>query len=53
MDRILEGRMAVKMMMMMMMMMMMIQERLSKTIVPTTKMFNVNKLELEKFLACV
>ena len=50
MDRILEGRMAVKMMMMMMMM---IQERLSKTIVPTTKMFNVNKLELEKFLACV
>ena len=52
MDRILEGRMAVKMMMMMMMMMM-IQERLSKTIVPTTKMFNVNKLELEKFLACV
>ena len=51
MDRILEGRMAVKMMMMMMMMM--IQERLSKTIVPTTKMFNVNKLELEKFLACV
>ena len=51
MDRILEGRMAVKMMMMMMMMM--IQERLSKTIVPTTKMFNMNKLELEKFLACV
>ena len=47
MDRILEGRMAVKMMMMM------IQERLSKTIVPTTKMFNVNQLELEKFLACV
>ena len=46
MDRILEGRMAVKMMMM-------IQERLSKTIVPTTKMFNVNQLELEKFLACV
>ena len=47
MDRILEGRMAVKMTMMM------IQERLSKTIVLTTKMFNVNPLELGKFLACV
>ena len=41
----LEGRMAVNMIM--------IQERLSKTIVPTSKMFIVNQLELEKFLACV
>ena len=32
---------------------MMIQERLSKTIVPTSKMFSVNQLELEKFLVCV
>ena len=45
MDTRLEGRMTVKIMM--------IQERLSKTIVPTSKMFSVNQLELEKFLACV
>ena len=45
MDTRLEGRMTVKMMM--------IQERLSKTTVPTSKMFSVNQLELEKFLACV
>ena len=45
MDTRLEGRMAVNMIM--------IQERLSKTIVPTSKMFIVNQLELEKFLACV
>ena len=41
MDTRLEGRMTVKMMM--------IQERLSKTIVPTSKMFSVNQLELEMF----
>ena len=45
MDTRLEGRMTVKIMM--------IQERLSKTTVPTSKMFSVNQLELEKFLACV
>ena len=45
MDTRLEGRMTVKMVM--------IQERLPKTIVPTSKMFSVNQLELEKFLACV
>ena len=45
MDTRLEGRMVVKMIM--------IQERLSKTIVPTSKIFIVNQLELEKFLACV
>ena len=45
MDTRLEGRMTVKVVM--------IQERLPKTIVPTSKMFNVNQLELEKFLACV
>ena len=45
MDTRLEGRMTVKMIM--------IQERLPKTIVPTSKMFSVNQLELEKFLACV
>ena len=45
MDTRLEGRMVVNMIM--------IQERLSKTIVPTSKMFIVNQLELEKFLACV
>ena len=45
MDTRLEGRMAVNTIM--------IQERLSKTIVPTSKMFIVNQLELEKFLACV
>ena len=45
MDTRLEGRMTVKMMM--------IQEGLSKTTVPTSKMFSVNQLELEKFLACV
>ena len=44
MDTRLEGRMTVKVMM--------IYKRLSKTIVPTTKMFNVYQLELEKFLAC-
>ena len=41
MDTRLEGRMTVKMMM--------IQERLSKTTVPTSKMFSVNQLELEMF----
>ena len=45
MDTRLEGRMTVKMVM--------IQERLPKTIVPTSKMVSVNQLELEKFLACV
>ena len=45
MDTRLEGRMTVKVVM--------IQERLPKTIVPTSKMVNVNQLELEKFLACV
>ena len=45
MDTRLEGRMTVKIMM--------IQEGLSKTTVPTSKMFSVNQLELEKFLACV
>ena len=45
MDTRLEGRMTVKVVM--------IQERLPKTIVPTSKMFSVNQLELEKFLACV
>ena len=45
MDTRLEGRMTVKMIM--------IQERLPKTIVPTSKMVSVNQLELEKFLACV
>ena len=44
MDIRLEGRMTVKVMM--------IYKRLSKTIVPTSKMFNVYQLELEKFLAC-
>ena len=32
---------------------MMIKGRLPKTIVPTSKMFNVSPLELGKFLACV
>ena len=41
MDTRLEGRMTVKIMM--------IQERLSKTTVPTSKMFSVNQLELEMF----
>ena len=45
MDTRLEGRMTVKIMM--------VQERLSKTTVPTSKMFSVNQLELEKFVACV
>ena len=45
MDTRLEGRMTVKMVM--------IQERLPKKIVPTSKMFSVNQLELKKFLACV
>ena len=45
MDTRLEGRMTVKIMM--------IQEGLSKTTVPTSKMFSVNQLELEKFVACV
>ena len=44
MDTRLEGRMTVKVMM--------IHERLPKTIVPTSEMFSVNQLELEKFLAC-
>ena len=43
MDTRLERRMPVKMMM--------IQERLSRTVVPKSKMFSVNQLELEKFLA--
>ena len=41
MDTRLEGSMAVKVMMMM-------QERLSKTTVPTSKMFSMNQLQLEK-----
>ena len=45
MDTRLEGRMTVKMIM--------IQERWSKAIVLTSKMFSVNQLELGKFLACV
>ena len=44
MDTRSEERMTVKVMM--------IQERLSKVIVPTSKAFSVNQLELEKFLAC-
>ena len=45
MDTRSEGKMTVKVMM--------IQKRLSKRIVPTSKMFSVTQLELEKFLACV
>ena len=44
MDKRSVGKMTVKVLM--------IQERLSKAIVPTSKTFSVNHLELEKFLAC-